>query len=136
METRECKTISDVRNLLADYEVSVELREDATITLQFPFIEKWQKKRYNKHELELVGDGNIDEPSGVNRNRIIRNTIRSLIGSDQFWRCTTVADQITKFKMIDGKKWGLDKITKKAGQPLTLHFSSEITANVFFGALR
>lgn len=41
------ETITDVRDLLADYEVQVEFREGGTITLQFPLEGDWTGKKFN-----------------------------------------------------------------------------------------
>jgi hypothetical protein len=58
MITRECRTIQDVKDLLADFQVVVELRKGATITLQFPVsdndIDIWKNSRFPKQELAMA----------------------------------------------------------------------------------
>ena len=134
METRIAKTIADVVDLLADHEAVLELREGGTCTVQFPSGEKWEcKSSPDEMPVRLNQDGSIyADPAGINHGRHARNVVRQLVASPEFWRKTTVADQLTRFKLRSGGDHGLVKITKKGGQPLTLHFESPGAAKKFF----
>ena len=148
MTERHCNTFADVKDLLADFEVRVELCAGGVIQFKFPFEGKWKEKRYSDTPRPYVGDGSFDECSGVNFNRACTNTVRSLIASEQFWRCTTVADRFSEFAKAGPTEWyngkrkgeplvmGIVKCTKKGGEPFTVHFESPAAAGRFYEALK
>lgn len=126
MTTRRiAKTISDVKELLGDYDVSLILHE-TFIFLVFPDMEKYQSRVKGSH----VPANKPDQGRQFTEN--VRCTLRSLTDSPQFWRVTTVADQIDRFaRFHDGANHGIVKVTKTKSEPLTIIFDSTESANKF-----
>jgi hypothetical protein len=126
---RIAKTMPDLAELFRDYDVKVDLTGNR-IELTFP--DREDDLPTSPHVPEpLVGDGRLDEPSGVNFARETRNVVRGLVNTPRFWRLTTVADQVHSF-YLDGEKVGMVQILKKANQPLTIIFESEQRATEFY----
>lgn len=134
---RHCKTIFDLKELLADYGVQPRQQGDS-IVLLMPPTDDWLPDQ-NADEMPLIGDGSFDEPSGVNFARQSRNVIRELVGSPQFWRATTVANQVANFWLSlpdEGSSMGFIRLRKKTEEPLTMLFTCEEMAKGFMGQLR
>ena len=137
METREVRSLQDLCDLFADYEVGVELRAGGTITLRFAPDEKWKAQRYNFFPLP-VSRNEQGEPSRYeDRVRDTRNVIRELTSTEQFWRVTATAHHVGSFGMsAAGKALGIVKTMKRAGEPFTINFSSPGAARAFFEAIK
>jgi len=141
-ERRICRNMSDLRELLGDYEVQIASKGE-NVYLLFPDSPSFKREFYFIPEPKVGGsepptleDAKPEnDPSGVNWRRLTRNTIRALTSSPQFWRCTTVADQMTEFKWNNGEEWGIVKMYKRAGFPFTVVFSSPAKAKEFVEAV-
>lgn len=124
----EYDTIGKIAELFKQAEVNIE-RDGHKVYLTFPVSDKWSEPA-PQLDLPLIGDGKLDEASGINLKRQMKNVITSLVRSPQFHRCTATAHHLTQFYFKYGKEYGIEKIIKKDG-PLTMIFSNHASAISF-----
>lgn len=135
---RYAHTIKDLVELLADYAVSVQLADTNELLFLFPPMEDYNAKYIVKTEVdthlaERFNDG-IYQPQSLAFSHLAKRTISSLLGSPEFWRKTTVADQVGNFARYQNThgNYGTIKVRKRANQPLTAMFSMEGMAEKLF----
>lgn len=115
-------SIEDIKTLFQENNVFMLIEYDKVLIFMNPNDEKL-KKTQPTEQIEYVGNGSIDEPTGTNFKRLTKNTIASLVNNPQFIRCTTVAHFLGCLHLTEfGKSLGIKKITKNKGEPLTLLF--------------
>lgn len=92
---RVCRTKTDLLDLLADYQVVLNLT-DNIILVEFPPVDEEPyhicgvRTSYNK-----TSDG------GLSFKRVCKSAISDLLNSSEFWRKTTVASQIHSFTLAN-----------------------------------
>jgi len=136
---RHAHTISDVAELLQDYEVLVLLTDKATVEFVFPRNkEELQEIQRNQNQVDAIyGDYQNSTPS-IQFSRQTRYVIRSLVGNPRFWRLTTTAHQICSFKNFQNsrdtgyRRYGMMKMRKKANENLQIVFTEQRLAKRFF----
>src|ERR1035437_4061296 len=112
-------TITDVKKLFHDFDFNVERKYNTVIITFSDRDDDLPKSR--SAPLPPVGNGSFDDGSGVNFNRATRNAVRGLCETPRFWRLTTTAAQLWHFYCHgDGKSFGITKVRKSGGNPLTL----------------
>jgi hypothetical protein len=128
---RIAKTIHDVKALLGDYNVELILHEEV-VFLNFPVMEKYENTSLPD---KYVPAHKPDEGSQFKEDS--RCVIRSLVENPQFWRMTTVMDQMHGFvQFYDGKVYhGISSLKKKKNQLPTITFSSPKFAKLFYDFL-
>lgn len=123
---RLCKTISDLLDLLADYNCVLLLTDSNE--LHIGFIEQHKEKLHicgpNIHCYETI------RPIEETFKNETKKTIASLVNSSEFWRKTTVADQLGRFAMSNPDLQ--IKVRKKANEPLKMVFFDHNKAETFF----
>lgn len=126
---RICQTIEDVKELLGDYNVSLGA-VGTTVVFDFPDPQEPSESdlatRRFREKPEIEND-----PPDLKFARKSHNAIINLVTSPEFWRKTTVADQLTRFYQSAGKPFGIVKMTKRSGELLTMHFSIAEQATKF-----
>jgi hypothetical protein len=120
---RICKTIRDLLDLCADYNVKMELTDGPEIYFQF-----LETKEETPKSMPYIRQ---DPPHQVLSSRRCADTIRALFSHTDFRRKTTVADQVGLFA-LNCKDYGKLKARKKANQPLMLVCESHIKASKLF----
>lgn len=131
-ENRIARTIQDVAELLSDYDVQILLVEGAAIEFHFP-VSKEDAEKIKLTSKYILSYYNPDQVRDEYRkvSLTVRGTIRSLVANPQFWRCTTVADQLGRFSLTN-KDFGNLKVRKRKDEPLTLFFETPKQAKRFF----
>ena len=99
---RVARTLQDVAELLCDYEVEIQLRDDCKIDFVFSFNQK--EKDFENYTKENGPDrtdnfSHIPEKDPIHFRRKTIYTIRNLVSSPRFWRLTTVANQLGLFAL-------------------------------------
>ena len=124
---RKAKTIEDVKELLGDYDVELIL-QDEVVFLNFPVMEAYQNPNGpGKYEPAHKPD------EGSQFKEDCRCTIRSLVENPQFWRVTTVVDQMDCFtRFYEGKNHHILKLEKKKNQLPKMTFDSPGSARKFY----
>lgn len=121
---RICKTIQDLLDLCADYDVKMELTDGPEIYFQFLETEE----NVQKYPPNIRFDPPHERPLSSRR---CADTIRALFSHTDFRRKTTVADQVGLFA-LNCKDYGKLKARKKANQPLMLICENHIKAQALF----
>lgn len=136
---RHAHTISDVAELLQDYEVLVLLTDKATVEFVFPRNEKeLQEVKRNQNRVDAIYGNYQNSTPYIQFSRQTRYVVRSLVGNPRFWRLTTTADQICNFKIVQNsrdakdRRYGMMKVRKKRDENLHLIFESQRLAKRFF----
>jgi hypothetical protein len=147
---REAKTINDVRELLDDHSVIAVLDGDKVYLIMKPTGD-WEPSESELGQQHVRRRGEYpSDPEAIQFAAKAHNTIISLVFNPQFWRVTTVADQMTRFYGHDGgsmpamfmrgkgrqpsREWRMTGMTKRSGEPFTIHFESESSAEKFISA--
>ena len=124
---RIARTIQDVSELLADYQVSVLLTDENTIEFEFPDTEEEVKYR-EIGNWRVENFSHIPESDPIHFSRKTRYVVRGLVESPRFWRLTTVADQLGRFalgyKNREETRYGTIKVRKKANENLKILFEN------------
>lgn len=115
------QTIEEVKQMLADYDCQLQ-QAGATVQILFPETDKGYGAQGDPG---IPEDAHMfpetDDPQG--HGHYVRNGIRSILAEPEFWRQTTVAQQLDNyFRFTPDGKWFNATITKRAGDPLTLTF--------------
>lgn len=125
---RIAKTISNVKEMLGDYDVGLILQGN-TVSLYFPDMEIYKN---HSHPGRYKPANKPDEGSQFRENT--RCVIRSLVKNPQFWRMTTVMDQLHGFiNFFDGKKLhNIVSLKKKKNESPVITFDSAESAKKFY----
>jgi hypothetical protein len=144
---REAKTINDLRDLFNDHSVTPVLDGDKVYLVMQP-TEEWEPNGYERGQVSIRSRSVItSDPEDLQVQAEMHNAVVELVHNPQFWRCTTVADQMTRFYGYDGgsmpamflrgkgrspsRQHRIVGLTKKAGTPFTIHFESPEAAQTF-----
>lgn len=106
-----CRTIQDLLDLCADYDVRIEQTDGPEIYFQF--------LKTKEETPKFAPYIRPDPPHLTLSSRRCADTIRALFSHTDFRRKTTVADQVGCFARIR-KDYGELKARKRAGQPLMI----------------
>ena len=136
---RVAKTIQDVSELLADYEVSVCLMDDNAIEFLFPETKKETEYKETSNQYRIDNFSHIPKTDPIHFTRKTRYVVRGLVESPRFWRLTTVADQLGRFCLFNNKQdklpFGTIKARKKAKENFKLMFENLKYAKKFMKKL-
>jgi hypothetical protein len=122
---RTCQTIQDLAELLADHDTVLELTDGFDLYIRF--IEQF-KQRFNICQVRC-------HRTKTDFGHRAKYAIQSLLNSPEFWRKTTVADQLGRFA-LSNTDFGKLKVTKRARQPLTITCETPRLANKLYNALK
>lgn len=148
---RIAKSINDIIALFSDFSVCPVLDGNKVYIVMNPS-KDWEPDQNQLNQIAVRSRPVIpSDPEDVQFANTSRNAILELVNNPQFMRCTTVADQITNFYGHDGgsfpppfmrgkdrktsQTWRMTGITKKANEPLTIHFESPDAAEKFIKAV-
>ena len=147
---RNCQTIIDLKQLLADFNVISELKNNI---IEFTFPEEDGENHDhndvdNLHtnatlseeylQQQLLGDKTFTSDNSFNNDRNFHNTarhvVRNLVNSPRFKRLTTTAHHLHNFVITgDNKKqYGIIGAVKRKDKPLSLVFTGTHDAIVFY----
>ncbi len=144
---REARTIADLMALYADLAV-VPILDGNKVYLAMPLTNDWEPDTLERVLAEIRQQSVIpSDPETVQFQRAAHNAIIDLVHNPQFWRVTSVADQMTRFYGYDGGsmppmfmrgegrnpsvQWRMTGLTKKANELFTVHFESPEAAVTF-----
>lgn len=132
---RQVKTLNDMLDLFSDYHVTVQLTDSEEVHITFPKINEYPAKYSAKtnldtHLADRFNDG-IYQPQSLAFSHKAKSAISALVSNPEFWRQTTVADQLGVWA-FQQKDYGRVKAKKRANQPLMLVFKSHILARQFY----
>jgi hypothetical protein len=130
---KTAKTIQDVAELCADYQVNVLLADNNTVEFTFP-----ETEEETNHKNERLEDfSHLGENDTSYFKRKARFAIRGLVESPRFWRLTTTADQIGSFCLgYKETKYGKIRARKKLNENLKIVFENMKYATKFFKDLK
>ena len=137
---KNVKTIEDVADLLADFNVTILLMDDCRIEFLFSKTEK------EKRAIQDIQNNRFDDFSHIPKNdpihlkRKTRYFIQGIVENPRFWRLTTVAEQLTRFKLNNNKQknkpYGSIQTRKKAKENFCIVFENMNFAKKFLKDLK